>query len=217
MEKIEALAKYLGCEVEDIMQGYDDDHFEYGNEEYLVCDDYDTAYDLAVEYTEDLLDDIGFTSINGWEQFVDADWFEDAFREMEEVYVNDIESESDSTYENRLIAELVDEGILSDDDFEYSEDDEDQEYPILKDDIDIEDCKEQYVDNILNGINDFVEEYKWQFGDRDFEQVCIDNNLVDLREIAKYCIDSDGPESELAGYDGAEIELEDGYYAYRQN
>ncbi len=216
MEKKEALAKYLGCEVDEIEDGYDDDIFEYGDQEYLVCDDYDDAYDKAVDGVYNLLDTEGFTFVNDWENYVDDDWFSDAQRESAEYYVQDIEDENDSTYENRLIAELVDNGYLDEeDDFHYDEDDEDQEYPLLNDDADLDGAKEDYIDSMCD--EDPVEWYINNFGNEDFNQVCIKNNLVDLQKLAEYCIDTDGPASELARYDGNEIELEDDYLAYRTN
>lgn len=39
MEKIKALAIYLGCDEDEISEGYDKCTFEYGREEYLVCTD----------------------------------------------------------------------------------------------------------------------------------------------------------------------------------
>jgi len=217
VEKKEALANYLGCEVDEIEDGYRDDIFEYGNQEYLVCDDYDDAYNQAVDGVYNLLDTEGFTFINGWENYVeDNGWFSDAQRESAEYYVQDIEDENDDTYENRLIAELVENGYLDEeDDFHFDEDDEDQEYPLLNDDVDLEDAKEQYIDSMCD--EDPIEWYRFNFGDEDFEAVCVENNLVNLQDLAEYCVDSDGPANELARYDGDEIELEDGYLAYRTN
>ena len=39
MEKIKALAIYLGCDEDEISEGYDECTFEYGRGEYLVCTD----------------------------------------------------------------------------------------------------------------------------------------------------------------------------------
>lgn len=224
MEKIEALAKYLDCDVEDITQGYDDDHFEYGDQEYLVCDDYDDAVEKAKESFLNLVDDLGgeifgISSLNNIiERHIDEDWFEDAFREDEENYIYDIEDESDSKYENRLIAEMVERGILDEDeDFEYSEDDENQEYPILKDDVDLDAKKEEFIQEYIDRIDDFVEEFKFNFGEDYLYKMIEQNNLVDWYAVADEVIGFDGPANELAGYDGQEIELEDGYYAFRQN
>lgn len=224
MTKKEALAQYLEVEVDEIEDGYDDDHFEYGNEEYLVCDDYDDAVSKAEESFLNLVDDLGgeMFDIKGLEYIIykniDEGWFEDAFREMEYGYVNDIEDESDNLYENRLISEMVERGILdADEDFEFAEDDEEQEYPILKSSIDLDAKKDEFVEEYINDISDFVEEYKFNFGSKDLYNVVEQNGLVDWESVAEEVVGIDGPANDLASYDGAEIELEDGYYAYRQN
>lgn len=227
MEKIEALANYLGCEVDEIQEGYDDNIFEYGDEEYLVCDDYDDAVSKAEESFLNLVDDLGgeMFDIKGLEWIIakniNDDWFRDAFEEMEYNYINDIENEEDSLndnlYENRLIAEMVERDILNDDDFHYAEDDLDKEHPILNDDVDLDAKKDEFVEDYLNGISDFVEEYKWEFGKRELYDVVEQNNLVDWESVAEEVVSQDGPANELASYDGDEIELEDGYYAYRLN
>jgi len=53
-ERILALANFLGCEVEDITDGYGENEFEYGNKEYLVLDE-DEADEKAAEYIKDSL------------------------------------------------------------------------------------------------------------------------------------------------------------------
>lgn len=53
--KIQALAQYLGCELEDITEGYDN-RFECGNKEYLVVTD-DEADDLWDEDLENYIDE----------------------------------------------------------------------------------------------------------------------------------------------------------------
>ena len=54
MEKIEALSIYLGCEEDEILEGYDDCTFEYGRKEYLVCTD-EEADKRCAEYILDTL------------------------------------------------------------------------------------------------------------------------------------------------------------------
>ena len=224
MEKIEALANYLGCEVDEIQEGYDDNIFEYGDEEYLVCDDYDDAVSKAEESFLNLVDDLGgeMFDIKGLEwvinKNIDEDWFRDAFEEMEYSYVSDIEDEKDNRFESRLISEMVDNGILDEDeDFHYAEDDEDEEYPILNDDVDLDAKKDEFVEDYLDSISDFVEEYKFEFGSQALYDAVEQNNLVDWESVAEEVVSMDGPANELASYDGDEIELEDGYYAYRLN
>ena len=42
-----------------------------------------------------------------------------------------------------------------------------------------------------------------------------DDNYIDWQKVSEFCVDEDGPANTLARYDGKEIELEDGYLAYR--
>lgn len=54
MSKIESLAKFLECEVDDINQGYDENTFEYGRMEYKVLTE-DEAEEATKEYIIDSL------------------------------------------------------------------------------------------------------------------------------------------------------------------
>ncbi len=223
-EKKQALANYLGCDVEEITEGYDSDHFEHDGEEYAVYTD-EEANDATYNDIESFIDDLGiegFTpEFQDWivNNALDKSWFEDAQKESAENYVNDIEDENDSTYENRLIAEMVDNGILDEDnDFHFDEDDEDQEYPLLNDDIDFESKKDEFIDNMCN--EDPVEWYKWNFGlDKDFIQSIKKGYgpSLDTQAIVDKCIEEDDRGHFLNYYDGNEIELENDLYAYRQN
>ena len=81
-----------------------------------------------------IIDDLGlesFTeSFRDWiyNNATDTGWFEDALRESQEFYVEDIEEETygQDKYANRLIEELVDAGILDDEDL-VPEDEEDED------------------------------------------------------------------------------------------
>ena len=53
-ERVLALAIFLGCEVEDITEGYGESSFEYGNTEYLVLDE-NEADEKAADYIKDSL------------------------------------------------------------------------------------------------------------------------------------------------------------------
>ena len=222
-EKKQALANYLECDVEEIEDGYDDDHFAHDGEEYAVYTDSE-ADQAHRDYIENFIDDVGiegFTpAFQNWivnYAILNSKWFEDAQRESAEGYVNDIESESDGTYENRLIAELVENDILdAEDDFYFDEDDEDQEYPLLKEEVNLEDAKEEYIDTMCQ--EDPYEWYKWNFGEESIRELIKNGTIsLDTDAISDEIISWDGRGNNLAFYDGDEIELEDGLYAYRQN
>ena len=137
-------------------------------------------------------------------------------RESEEFYADDIESEDDNEYGNRLIHEMYDEGILEDDDFEKDEDGE-IDYTRVKETVDIDSKKEDFVDKLVENMGDAVEWYRSEFGEDELARTVRDNNLIDADAVAEEAIDWDGVEHFLASYDGEEIELDDGWYAYRTN
>lgn len=217
-KRIESLAKYLEINPSEVEESYRDNEFETPLGDYLVLTE-DEAYDMEKQYIFDLIDDIGYDGFNvNLNDFVtDQDWFEDWFREFEESYVNDIEYEDDDVFENRLIQECYeDANLLSDEDFEEKENGE-PDFKHLKETVDIDELKEKYVDYILDDIGDFIEEFKWQYGEDYFNQVIKDNNLVDDDALAEYCISVDGIGHNIATYDGAEVDLGESLFAYRTN
>lgn len=226
-ERIKALANYLEVEEEDIEVTYDstDNLFtvKSSGEEYLVVDE-DEAYELAKQDIESLVDDIGldsFTlSFREWiyNNAVDRDWFEDALRESQEYYVNDIEEETygQDKFANRLIEELYENGFLTDADFSLDENGE-LDYMTLMPEVDLDQLKEEYVDYLVENAGDPIEYYVDNFGSDSFTQVCEQNMLIDWDKVADECIDVDGVAHFLARYDGIEHDLGDGLFAYRQN
>jgi hypothetical protein len=196
------------------------DYYECDSMEFLVFDDYDEAESAARQYVINVIDDIGFTDILGWEDYVDEDWFEDAMRESYESYAEDIASEDSDKFESRLVEECYDRGLIDDDDF-YERDGE----------IDYTDCfrydqyalQEMLADDLVS--DELIDGYasKWyvdNFGEESFNEVCVENNLIDEDEIADYVVRSDGVAHSLAGYDGQEHTYDlDGvtYFIYRNN
>lgn len=193
---------------------------EYNGESFYIFDNYSDAEDAAIQDVKELIDEIGISSIDfnylmNLENYVDTEWFEDAFREMEENYCRGIAYESDYTYDNRLIAECYDEGIIDDDDFETDENEEPDYTQCL---VDEDELVDRYTDVIMDRITDYVSEYISEFGEEEFNDVVINHNLVDLDELAKDVVDVDGVAHSIAGYDGEEREVVfDGvtYYLYR--
>jgi hypothetical protein len=205
-EKIKALAEYIDVDSSEVEYNEDNDSYEVSGKEYKVYDE-DEANQAAKEYIENFIDEMGIEGFNqefqDWikENALDKDFFEDLFIESYTYYVDDIESEDDEQYENRLIAELIENGIIED-----GEQDEE--------DFDIDDAKAQYVTKLVDGIDDYVQEYIFQFGG--IEDLIRQNpNIIDIDAIVEEAIDWDGRGHFLAWYDGKELDLGDGYYAYR--
>lgn len=223
-KKIELLAKYLEVEPSEIEQSdYDENTFEVAGdgEEYLVVDE-DTSRELAKESVRNVIDDLGISAFapdfQDWilENALDYD-FEEALRESMSSYIEDIELESSNEFDNRLIEELVESGILEDEDFEVDEDGE-IDYFTLKDSVDLDDKKEEYLDNLIKDAGDPQQWYIANFGVDSVKDLVSEGwATLDEDKIADEVIDIDGIALQLASYDGEEIELGEDMFAYRTN
>ena len=220
-ERIPALANCLGIPENEIENLWD---YEYQTSEgdYLVVTE-DEARELAEEDIRNLYDELGLESFTpGFRDWIimnalDNDWFEDAIRESFESYVEDIENEDGSMgYENRLIEEMHEHQVLSDDDFEIDEDGE-PNLRELKEDIDIDDKKEEFIDLLVENAGNAVDYCGDNFGWDWVAEMASQHNLIDMDEVVDECISVDGIAHFIARYDGDEIELENGLYAYRTN
>lgn len=224
-ERIKALAEYLEINPEDIKEGYRENIFEVdeGSREYLVVTE-DEAREEAKESILSLIDDLGLESFTEsfrewiYNNATNVGWFEDALRELEEFYVEDIEQETygQDKYANRLIEELVDAGILSDEDL-VPEDEEDEDSLLTYDGDDLDSLKEEFVDYLVDGAGDPVEYYVDNFGYDSMKELVESNNLIDWDLVADQCIEEDGIVHNLSTYDGKELDLGDGLFAYRMN
>ena len=220
-ERIQALAEYLGIDPSEISNIYDYE-FETPEGDYLVVDE-DEARELAEDDIRNLFDDLGLDSFTSdfkdWiiMNALDNEWFEDAVKESYEYYVEDIEDEASSIgYENRLIEEMHDHQVLSDDDFVVGEDGE-PDLTTLNDDVDIDYLKEEFIDLLVENAGNPVDYCGDNFGWDWVTQMAIQNNLIDIDEVVDQCIYEDGIAHFIARYDGQEHELGNGLYAYRTN
>ena len=218
-EKIMALAQFLECEPEQITVSkhdknlfyYKEDGEKYG-EEYYVFDDYDEAEEAAKQDVIILFDDMGLQSFSDWgrdyviDNFMDEDFLSDALRENFESYVDDIRSENGYHYANRMIDEAVEAGILSEEDAEEENYDEDDVASNLIDHF----CEEwegreaEYFESNFGSLED-------AFGKETVEA------HIDTDAMADWCVREDGVGSHLNRWDGREYEEEyEGttYYIY---
>lgn len=219
MEKIEALAELLGVDESEITQGYDDSVYEVSDgREYLVLTE-DEADDAFYDSEMSLIDDIGIEGFTPsfqeriFTEFADTDWFEDAYREMYESYSYDIEYESDDVYGNRLVRECYEAGLIDDDDFGVDENGDVNYADCL---LDTDDLVTRLTDYLVDTVDDFVEQYKFEFGEEQLSEVVKRYNLVDWDAVIEETKELDGRGPMLAGYDGIELEWDD-YYIYRTN
>lgn len=219
-EKRLALAEHLGIDESELENSdYDENAFTYDDMEYLVLDDQE-AYEATYTDIENLFDDMGLEAFSkdmqDWivENAIDYD-FEKAYRKMEENYVEDIENEESREFDNRLIEEMYDADILTDDDFVEYEDGE-INYETLKDEVDLNDKKEEFIDYLLDNISDFREEFIDEFGVDEVLRLVKEGYAdVDMDAIVDRVIRWDGRGPSLASYDGEERKLDNGLFAYR--
>lgn len=191
---IETLVK---CELlEDIDSiSMDGDYVTTDLGEYLVFDNYVDAEDAAVEQCKQIIEDCGLSEnlifeaeLNGW---IDVDYFKEYWEELH-------------------YSMSYDEGI-------YNIMDSDEVDLYESGDLSEEDIRDNYYNALQDSIqNNWIDEFKYQFGEELFNDIVIKENLIDIDALAQWCVDMDGVAHFLASYDGEEIE-ENGYYIYRTN
>ena len=202
-EKKKTLAEFLGCSENDIVYQSDWDAFEVNDEEYRVLDE-EEARQAMYEDQESFIDDLGIggytQEFRDWivENALDQSWFEEALQESAEYYYNDIADEDSDEYENQLIAEAVELGVIPESDI-----DENGKYI---GDFDIYNiasmCAATQMEKIYNYVEEFASEYGWEEVKNVVEQ---HPNIIDIDAITDEIIDWDGY-GVLATYDGKDYE-----------
>ena len=163
--------------------------------EFTVSDDYTALEELATEQVKEIIEDCGLTQnlideayIKGW---IDESWFEDYWREHNEF----LAYEEDIQY------------IATEEELEELENGQTTE----------EEIREHYYNDLQSSIeNNWIDEFKYQLGDEEFQRVLLQENLIDIDEVANWCVDMDGGAHTLATYDGQEEEF-NGFYFFRTN
>ena len=198
MERIEALAKLLKVEVEDLtVSKYDNRVFE--NEEageYIVLTE-EEAYDEAEESIRDLIEDLGLESFSECYQewildtCVDKEWFDEYLEEYYSNYIDDIrDEESDyEEYDSRLAEEMEDAGV---------------------------ETEEEFLDYLIEDAGNSIDWYIDCFGYEEFKYVCEECDLIDWDNVIEEVISEDGVAHSIATYDGKEYEVGE-YFIYRLN
>ena len=225
--------KYVdGGEVEDWMKSAlyqlqaqeDNDNLQisYVNDDEFTCQDDDSneyrvfkneviAEEVAVEEVES---DISYQPENFDRDFLMdyievGDFFVDDFENSNYDYVKEIENESDENYPNRLIAELVDNGLIT------------EKEGLTIDPTELSDEYSQDYIDLLNadqiGNDNGVQYFIDNFGEDEFFKIVIDNDLIDFDEASQNAVNMDGIAHFLARYDGETIYLDNNVVAYRTN
>ena len=123
------------------------------------------------------------------EHFIEEDFFDEVRKESDESYIEDIKNENATDTEkfsSRLEEEMHEANCNSEEEYlEYLYEDEDS-------------------------VSWFIE----MFGNDEFKEVVRKHDLIDWEKVIEWVQEIDGRGC-LAYYDGEELELDNGYYAYR--
>lgn len=199
-ERVVNLLNYLGFEEEDletvevIESEYDDNVFTVDGQDYLILNDGE-ADEAHKNYIQQIIEDRGIEVFSDFAQkyilynCVDTSWFDMAMRESYEFYMEDIRTEkSYNNFANRLEEEMFEQ-----------------------------DCEDEasYLEYLCSIYKDGVQWYMNNLGKEDFMEALKKYGNLDIDKISDFCIEYDGRGHSLASYDGNELELENGYYAYR--
>ena len=130
----------------------------------------------AEEYTKDSIRDYfetdeGLSNIGVLNYLDDSaeSFFDDYQEESNRSYAEDIVGESADGYPNRLAEELVERGIVDEEDAQ-------------KDDFDAEDYIDEFVED-MNNQEDSIEWFRFHYGEEEFTEVVLNNNLIDIDEV----------------------------------
>ena len=196
MERIEALAKLLKVEVEDLTTSkYDNRVFE--NEEageYIVLTE-EEAYEEAEENLKNLVYDLGLElfskSYQEWilASCIDKEWFDEYLEDYYTNYIDDIRDEESAYegYESRLDEEMNDAGV---------------------------ETEEEFLDCLIEDAGNSIEWYIDCFGYEEFKYMCEECDLIDWDSVIEEVITEDGLANSIATYDGKEYEVGE-YFIYR--
>ena len=163
--------------------------------EYKVFYNYTDAENEAIEQCKQIIEDCGLSEnlifeaeIKGW---IDEEYFKEYWEELH-------------------YSMAYDEGI-------YNIMDSDEVDLYESGDLSEDAIRENYYNALQDSIqNNWIDEFKYQFGDELFNEIVMKENLIDIEALAQWCVDMDGVAHFLASYDGEEIE-ENGYYIYKTN
>ena len=228
-EKISSLAEYLGIDVDAVKQStYDPNLFEIdeSGEEYLVLTE-DEAHEYAEDDIKNIFDDMGLDAFTPqfqkWicENAVDEDFFDEVLREDCDNLVAEYREEDPydrEEFANRLIELAYEAEIITDANFLENEDGSINYSEIDESVMSMVEIEEKYADYLYDEEDDPIQWFINIFGNEEVSRAIENGNAsIDMDAVVEECINEDGIAHFISRYDGREIDLEDGFYAYRQN
>lgn len=194
-----------------------DDEKEISNDEYLVVTE-DEAYNYAVEDIKNSIDELGLEAFSSdfqdWiiDNAVDKDFVDD-------IFAYEIDFIFDGMSDEDIIDECINNELVTEEEVYETDEDGDIDVFNYNEDLDIDDLREKLKDYQYGDYADW-EKFRYLVDNFDYDyikELIIDNNALDFEEVADEAISWDGVAHFIARYDGDEIDLGDGLFAYRQN
>ena len=220
MNKIQALARYLEIDPKEIKVENERllprTEFYTPKGIFLVMDE-EEALKAVEEEHEWFIDDLGIEGytpeFQDWiyENAVDQEFFEELCEEDYKYYAEDIKTESNQKYGNRLNEECIEAKLIEESEIV------DGEYTGEKDLV--EELANHLTEEVRKGYNgNFAKHYAFNFGNENLKYVMKHNSVdVDYKAIAEESVSWDSYGHYLSRYDGKTIELEDGLMAFLQD
>ncbi len=214
-EALESLIEETGfddLEITIVSDEGDEFYCSDGDAEYRVFKTEDDAQRVAIQQVREDLTETPESFNKDWlMNHIDGrSFFENELNEMNKQYAEDIKDESDDNYPNRLIAEMVDYGIIdSEDAFSMSADELANYYMNV--------FVTMLTEDALNQGNDGLDYFVSNFGEEDTYRMIIKNNLINLDDASEDAVNVDGIAHFLSTYDGETVYLDDNNVAYRVN
>ena len=180
--------------------------------EFTIYEDRDKAIDYAISLEKDLLDSDIFTegSITRFRNILGDDFLDE--KSMESDLKDSMESYYNNLDEDDAIEELLRYNVIEDtEDYFGLDEDGDIDHSIPK--FDYQDYGDVYAEKYIENIGNVIDEFISNFGYNGIE------NYVNYDRLAQLIIETDGPESVIASYDGVEREETvngQTYYIYRR-
>ena len=181
--------------------------------EFAIYEDRDKVISYAISLEKDLLDSDIFTegSITRFRNILGDDFLDE--KSMESDLKDSMESYYNNLDEDDAIEELLRYNVIEDtEDYFGLDEDGDIDHSMPK--FDYQDYGDVYAEKYIENIDDVIDEFISNFGYNGIE------NYVNYDKLAQLIIETDGPESVIASYDGVEREETvngQTYYIYRVN
>lgn len=208
--RIKALAKYLEVSA-DIIESIGDNEFEVDGESYKVLTD-DEADEEFENYCRSLWEDVGLDGLGSLADSILEYALDES--EVEDLVRDDMYSQVEWMSDEEVADECINEGIVESE--EVYDEESDAYSPELRDDVDFDDLREQLAQRKFEEIDDYAEFLRDSGYDDSTLSAYIDEDKAVEAIMDAEDVNGDGRGS-ISSYDGVEIDLDNGLYAYRTN